>query len=269
MKEFLNDWGLSLAVFLPVLGAIVMLVIPRKEESAHKWIALLTSRRGLRDGHPAVTNFNYDRVGQLQYVVDKQWIPLINSRYIVGLDGISLPLLALTVLVVPLCIIYSWNHLPEPGNFKAFFILLLILETGMVGTFVAQDLILFFVFFEVVLLPDVLPDRCVGRRAAPVRGDQVLPLHAVRLGADDRQLHRAVPAVRQGPGRRSAGQHLRHAGAAVRRRRYLVHGRALDLRRHVHRLRHQGADLPVPHLAARRAHPGARRSVRSSWPRCS
>src|SRR5207342_1879689 len=54
---------------------------------------------------------------------------------------------------VPLCIIYSWNHLPEPGNFKAFFILLLILETGMVGTFVAQDLILFFVFFEVVLLP--------------------------------------------------------------------------------------------------------------------
>ena len=70
-----------------------------------------------------------------------------------GLDGISLPLMALTLLVVPLCIIYSWNHLPDPGKPKAFFTLLLILETGMVGTFLAQDLILFFVFFEVVLLP--------------------------------------------------------------------------------------------------------------------
>ncbi len=153
MKDFLNDWGLTLAVFLPVVGAAVMLVVPRKEESAHKWIALLTSGAVLVMGILLLTNFDYDRSGELQYVVDKQWIPLIHSRYIVGLDGISLPLLALTVLVVPLCIIYSWNHLPEPGNFKAFFILILILETGMVGTFLAQDLILFFVFFEVVLLP--------------------------------------------------------------------------------------------------------------------
>ncbi len=61
--------------------------------------------------------------------------------------------MALTLLVVPLCVIYSWNHLPEPGKPKAFFTLLLILETGMVGTFLAEDLILFFVFFEVVLLP--------------------------------------------------------------------------------------------------------------------
>ena len=57
------------------------------------------------------------------------------------------------MLIVPLVIIYSWNHFPEPHNPKAFLILILILETGMVGTFVAQDLILFFVFFEVVLLP--------------------------------------------------------------------------------------------------------------------
>ena len=57
------------------------------------------------------------------------------------------------MFIVPLVIIYSWNHFPEPHNPKAFLILILILETGMVGTFVAQDLILFFVFFEVVLLP--------------------------------------------------------------------------------------------------------------------
>jgi len=153
MKEFLNDWGLSLAIFLPVAGAVVMLFVPRKDEDAHKWIALLASGAVLVVTVLLMTNFDYDRSGELQYVVDKEWIPFINSRYIVGLDGISLPLLALTVLVVPLCVIYSWNHLPEPGNPKAFFVLLLVLETGMVGTFVAQDLILFFVFFEVVLLP--------------------------------------------------------------------------------------------------------------------
>ena len=68
-------------------------------------------------------------------------------------DGIALPLIALTVLVVPLCVIYSLDHIPAPGNAKAFLMLILLLETGMIGSFVAHDLILFFVFFEVVLLP--------------------------------------------------------------------------------------------------------------------
>ena len=71
---------------------------------------------------------------------------------IVGLDGISLPLLLLTV-IVPLVVIYSWDHFPEPHNPKAFLALILVLQAGMVGIFIAQDLILFFVFFEVVLLP--------------------------------------------------------------------------------------------------------------------
>ena len=97
--------------------------------------------------------FDYDHAGILQNVVDKEWIPVIDSRYHLGVDGISLPLLLLTGLIMPLTIVYSWNHFPEPRNPKAFLILMLILETGMVGTFVAQDLILFFVFFEVVLLP--------------------------------------------------------------------------------------------------------------------
>ena len=99
------------------------------------------------------TGHVYDNAGELQYVVDEKWISVINSRYIMGVDGMSLPLIALTLLIVPLCIIYSLNHFPEPHNPKAFLALLLILETGMVGTFVAQDLILFFVYFEIVLLP--------------------------------------------------------------------------------------------------------------------
>ena len=153
MKDLLNDWGISAAVFLPLVGATVMLLIPRSEETLHKAVALITSLAVFAVGVALVANFDYDRTGKLQFLVDKSWITLINSRYIVGIDGISLPLVALTVFIVPLTIIYSWNHFPEPHNPKAFLILILILETGMVGTFVAQDLILFFVFFEVVLLP--------------------------------------------------------------------------------------------------------------------
>ena len=153
MKDFLNSWGLSLAVFLPLMGALVMFVVPKAREQFHKTVALGTSLVVAFIGILLFANFDYDATGTMQFVVDKSWIPIINSRYIVGMDGISLPLIALTVLVVPLCIIYSWNHFPEPRNPKAFLILILILQTGMIGSFVAQDLILFFVFFEVVLLP--------------------------------------------------------------------------------------------------------------------
>ena len=153
MSDFLDSWGLTLAIFLPLVGVAIMLLIPRKDEEAHKLVALVTSLATAGVGVALLANFDYDRTGILQFQVDRSWIPLIDSRYHVALDGMSLPLLALTLLVVPLCVIYSWKHFPEPHNPKAFLILILILETGMVGTFCAQDLILFFVFFEVVLLP--------------------------------------------------------------------------------------------------------------------
>jgi NADH-quinone oxidoreductase subunit M len=153
MKTFLNDWGLILVTFLPLAGALIMLLVPKESESTHKLLALVASVAAAVVGVLLLLNFDYDRAGVLQFRVDHSWIDLINARFIMGLDGLSLPLLCLTLLMVPLVFIYSWNHIPEPGNAKAFLILLLILETGMVGSFLAEDLILFFVFFEVVLLP--------------------------------------------------------------------------------------------------------------------
>ncbi|MDH3706703.1 MAG: NADH-quinone oxidoreductase subunit M, partial [Acidimicrobiia bacterium] len=153
MNEFLTDWGLSLAIFLPLVGALVIMAIPRSEEQAHKWVALITSGAVLALGVLFLFDFDYDNAGDLQYMVNERWIDVIDSRYIVALDGISLPLMMLTMLIVPLCVIYSWEHFPDPHNPKAFLSLILILETGMIGTFLAQDLVLFFVFFEVVLLP--------------------------------------------------------------------------------------------------------------------
>ncbi|MEI7593874.1 MAG: NADH-quinone oxidoreductase subunit M [Actinomycetes bacterium] len=153
MKSFLDSWGLSLATFVPLIGVAIMLVIPKAEEQLHKVVALVTTLVTAAIGVLLLVNFDYSHAGEFQFVVDKPWIEFINSRYHMGLDGISLPLLALTLLVVPLCIIYSWNHFPEPRNPKAFLVLILILETGMIGSFLAEDLILFFVFFEIVLLP--------------------------------------------------------------------------------------------------------------------
>src|SRR4029078_9944184 len=100
-----------------------------------------------------LSDFDYDRSSVLQFDVDKRWIDVINSHYHVGIDGISLPLLLLSAFITVLCVVYSWNHFPDPYNPKAFLALVLILEVGMNGTFIAQDLILFFVFFEIVLLP--------------------------------------------------------------------------------------------------------------------
>ena len=152
MHNWLNHWSLALVTFLPLLGAAVMMAIPKSEEQLHKAVALGTAIATLLVGLWIFFNFDYGN-GGLQFVIDKGWIDTIHSRFIMGIDGLSLPLFGLTLAVVPLVFIYSWNHIPEPGNPKVFLALMLILETGMIGSFLAEDLILFFVFFEVVLLP--------------------------------------------------------------------------------------------------------------------
>jgi NADH-quinone oxidoreductase subunit M len=104
-------------------------------------------------GTVTLLRFDFSKSGTMQFVADAEWIPLIKSSYLIGLDGISLPLYFLSMVITLLVVIYSLDHIPNPGNPKAFFILMLILQVGMAGTFIAQDLVLFFVFFEVVLLP--------------------------------------------------------------------------------------------------------------------
>src|ERR671937_1962964 len=89
----------------------------------------------------------------LQFSVNTSWIPAIGARYHVGIDGISLPLYVLTFALSFLCCVYSWRIIPSPGKTKAFLALVLILETGMAGTFIAFDLVLFFIFWELVLVP--------------------------------------------------------------------------------------------------------------------
>jgi len=150
--DWFDNWALTLAVFIPIVGMVIVLLIPKAEENLIKVVALLTTLLTGAVGIGILANFNLDD-GRLQFQANERWIEVINSRYHVGIDGISLPMVLLTMLITVSCVIYSWNHFPEPHNPKAFLALMLLLETGMIGTFVAQDLILFFIFFEVVLLP--------------------------------------------------------------------------------------------------------------------
>jgi NADH-quinone oxidoreductase subunit M len=150
---WVDDWGLSLGTFLPILGAVLLIFIPSTQERAIKATGTLFAFLALVAGVLVLLRFDYGAAGSLQLELDLNWIPQINARYHIGVDGMSLPLFILSLLVSALCMIYSWWHIPEPGKTKAFMALVLLLETGMNGTFMALDLILFFVFFELVLVP--------------------------------------------------------------------------------------------------------------------
>jgi NADH-quinone oxidoreductase subunit M len=150
---WVDDWGLSLGTFLPILGAVLLIFIPSTQDRLIKATGTLFAFLALVAGVLVLLRFDYGSAGSLQLELDLNWIPQISARYHIGVDGMSLPLFVLSLLVSALCMIYSWWHIPEPGKTKAFMALVLLLETGMNGTFIALDLILFFVFFELVLVP--------------------------------------------------------------------------------------------------------------------
>jgi NADH-quinone oxidoreductase subunit M len=175
MDWFENGWGLSLIVFLPVVGALVVLAIPKAKESMIKWTALAFSLVTLVLAIMLAVQFDYSAADTYQFgtAQDTTWISAINAHFHIAVDGISLPMVVLAAFITVLVIIYSWNHWPEPHNPKLLLAFVLILATGMTGTFVALDLVLFFVFFEVVLLPmyfmiGIWGDR--GIRDVPVVG---------------------------------------------------------------------------------------------------
>ncbi len=153
--EWFETWGVSLIVFLPVVGVLVLGLIPKANENALKRTALVVSLAVFALSLVLIGQFDFGggRYNTYQFEVNESWIGAIDANYHVGIDGISLPLLILSTFVMVLAVIYSWNNWDEPKNPKAFLILMMILATGMNGTFVALDLVLFFVFFEIVLLP--------------------------------------------------------------------------------------------------------------------
>lgn len=138
-----------LLIGVPLLGCLIVAAAPERAART-LGVALTAVTAGLAAG--SLAGYDYAR-GGMQQVLDVAWIPAIGARLHLGVDGISLPLVALTALLCFLCALYTLHSLPAPGRPRAFIVLLLLLEAGMLGTFVALDLLVFFVFFEVVLVP--------------------------------------------------------------------------------------------------------------------
>jgi NADH-quinone oxidoreductase subunit M len=153
MEWFDDGWGVTLATFLPVVGVVALLFLPTTKEAVIKVVGLVFGALALIAGIIVALRFDYGSAGSIQMDVSREWIPEIGANYHVGLDGMSLPLFMLSLLVSFLCLVYIWFYVPEPGKPKAFVALVLLLETGMTGTFVALDLVLFFIFWELVLVP--------------------------------------------------------------------------------------------------------------------
>ena len=149
---------LSLLVFLPALGALALAFFPKDKPDALKMGALAVTAATfalsawmLCPGDPAVDGVQFRAgVDTLQNAFSVDWIPSFNIFYFMGLDGISFPLVMLTTFLSMLSMAASW---PIQKHVKAYCILFLLLETGMIGVFLALDFFLFYVFWEVMLLP--------------------------------------------------------------------------------------------------------------------
>jgi NADH-quinone oxidoreductase subunit M len=153
-------WPLTLILFLPAIVAFVLSlpIIPKAREELIRWIALATTSVvfviSLMVAVPALGGFGgaMFSVGDpdMQLVVKLPWIDAFGIEYLLGVDGISMPLVVLTTFLSVLACGASWNI---SKHVKAYFVLFLLLETGMIGVFVSLDFFLFYVFWEVMLLP--------------------------------------------------------------------------------------------------------------------
>ena len=138
---------------LPLIGAGLIALLPVTNAKLVKQSALLVSLLVAALGIIITVGFDRGATG-FQYVERYSWIPSLGISYQLGVDGISLILILLSVLLVPIVILAGWNE-SEGGRFgvKTFYILILVLETMMIGVFAATDLFLFYVFFEAMLVP--------------------------------------------------------------------------------------------------------------------
>jgi NADH-quinone oxidoreductase subunit M len=145
-----NSYILSFITWLPAVGAILILAIMKKDQSslikrfATAWFAL--------DFIGSLWLLKYNRgMGGMQFLEDHQWIPIIGARYQMGVDGVAVLLIVLTTLLGVIAALSSWEYIQKRE--KEYYVLLLLLQTAVIGVFASMDLFLFYLFFEVSLVP--------------------------------------------------------------------------------------------------------------------
>jgi NADH-quinone oxidoreductase subunit M len=141
---------LSLVTFLPAAGAVLVFLVPRRREAATKTITVAVAAATFAASVPLYWRFDPARA-DYQFEEIRSWMPTLGISYHLGVDGISLLLVLLTTFLMPLVMLSAWNAIES--RWKEFAITMLLLETGMLGVFVALDLFLFYVFWEAMLIP--------------------------------------------------------------------------------------------------------------------
>jgi len=150
--DFYNQHILTVVLFTPLAGSLLLLFVPRESESAHRVIGNLFGILGLVVSLPLIWRFRLDPgAPRFQFYDTANWIPSIGAHYTLGIDGISLLLVLLTTLLGAISILSSWSAIKI--RTKEYYILFLLLQVGMLGVFMALDFFLFYVFWEVMLVP--------------------------------------------------------------------------------------------------------------------
>src|SRR5512146_2244299 len=145
---------LSIILFTPLVGALVLLFVPKESKNAIRWLANIFAMAGFAVSLPLIPWF-WDVKGragfQFQEGAANNWIPTIGAGYHLGIDGISFLLIILTTLLGAISILSSWEAIQE--RTKEYYVWFLVLQTGMLGVFMSLDFFLFFVFWEAMLVP--------------------------------------------------------------------------------------------------------------------
>lgn len=146
----MTDHLLSIILLTPLAGLLVLLFIPAESRKLIRWWANITAAAGLLVSIPLV--FRFDRAaGGYQFVERAGWIPSLGVQYLVGIDGISLLLVMLTTIMGFLAIFSSWDAIKHRE--KEYYAMFLLQQTGMIGVFISLDFLLFYIFWELVLVP--------------------------------------------------------------------------------------------------------------------
>jgi NADH-quinone oxidoreductase subunit M len=148
---------LAWLLFLPLAGAVAVLCLPARRADAARWIALATTSAVAVLGIAVFAGFDGSRL-EMQYFLERPWFALpglhgspVPVSFRLGLDGLSILMVALTAVLMPVVVLSTWGHVAE--RVKEFMVWMLVMETGMLGVFLALDLVLFYVFWEVSLIP--------------------------------------------------------------------------------------------------------------------
>ena len=143
------DHILSIVLFTPLVGMLALMFIPSTNARAIKLWANAVAMVGFLVSLPLV--FNFDRTKDFQFVERARWIPSLGASYHIGIDGLGLLLVMLTTLIGVIAILSSWNAIHD--RLKEYYAFFLLLQTAMLGVFTSLDFLLFFVFWETVLVP--------------------------------------------------------------------------------------------------------------------